>query len=209
MVGTRPVQRGPGVASRNRTIVHLPLRPRALDARAPRARGDRPGGQWPDSDSYEGELREGAHHGRGVCRWADGSAHDGTWREGEPHGYGVLTLAGSRRLEGEWAAGRFAGDDAGREAARLRARRGFPSRVHERGPEPDRGVRLGRSREGRARPPEGHSGRIPGPARTGFLLQGQGRPWGLVGPLTRRAPRCDSAGQADGVAPGRGRRPGD
>ena len=40
---------------------------------------------------YDGELREGKPHGRGVAILDDGSRIDGEWFDGKPHGRMVLT----------------------------------------------------------------------------------------------------------------------
>ena len=51
---------------------------------------------------YEGNMRDGKHHGQGIHTWANGDRYEGEWREGKEHGYGIYTWANGDRYEGEW-----------------------------------------------------------------------------------------------------------
>ncbi|KAL9180595.1 hypothetical protein ACHAXT_011048 [Thalassiosira profunda] len=59
-------------------------------------------------DVYEGEIRNGLRHGRGVYsyyRLANGSVcnvYDGQWQDGKRHGRGKMTYASGNVYEGEW-----------------------------------------------------------------------------------------------------------
>ena len=59
---------------------------------------------------YEGTMRNGIQHGRGIFTWASGKRYEGEWRDGKPHGRGIYTLAEGGRYEGEWRNGCFSRD---------------------------------------------------------------------------------------------------
>jgi len=51
---------------------------------------------------YEGELKDGKRHGRGVYLWADGNRYEGDWKDGKAHGHGVVVWVNGDRYEGDW-----------------------------------------------------------------------------------------------------------
>ena len=51
---------------------------------------------------YEGELRNGKHHGRGTITYANGHTYEGEWRNDKRHGRGIKTWPNGNRYEGEW-----------------------------------------------------------------------------------------------------------
>ena len=76
------------------------------------AGGERAEVFFPDGRRYEGELRDGKPHGRGVMTWPGfGDRYEGEFREGKMHGRGVMT--GRSMFEG-WKTGapdfRFEGE---------------------------------------------------------------------------------------------------
>lgn len=58
------------------------------------------------TDHYEGEMRDGKAHGRGIVVTADGGRYDGEWREGNEHGRGTWAGANGDRYDGEWRDGK-------------------------------------------------------------------------------------------------------
>ena len=55
---------------------------------------------------YEGTMRAGKMHGRGVFEWSNGFRYEGELRDGKQHGYGIYDGANGERYEGEWRQGR-------------------------------------------------------------------------------------------------------
>jgi TonB family protein len=51
---------------------------------------------------YEGDLREGRPHGRGIFTAPNGNRYEGEHREGKRHGRGVFTFANGDRYDGEY-----------------------------------------------------------------------------------------------------------
>ncbi len=62
----------------------------------------RVGGQ--PTERYEGEMRNGRPHGRGVFTYADGRRYDGSFRALQREGKGTLSFPNGTRYEGEWKA---------------------------------------------------------------------------------------------------------
>ena len=60
---------------------------------------------WSDGSIYEGEIRNGKMHGKGVYTWLDGERHEGEFHDDEIHGKGVRTWPDGRRYEGEYRDG--------------------------------------------------------------------------------------------------------
>ena len=66
-------------------------------------------------DVYEGEIRYGLRHGKGVYsyyRLANGSVcnvYDGQWQDGKKHGRGKMTYTSGNVYEGEWKDGKKLG----------------------------------------------------------------------------------------------------
>ena len=53
-------------------------------------------------EKYEGEIKDGKRHGRGVMKYANRSEYDGQWKDGKRHGRGVFEYANGGRTDGEW-----------------------------------------------------------------------------------------------------------
>ena len=64
-----------------------------------------------DGRRYEGDLRDGAAHGRGVVIYPDGTRCEGEFRRGEPAGRMVICWPDGRQETGEWRERRFYADD--------------------------------------------------------------------------------------------------
>jgi hypothetical protein len=61
---------------------------------------------WPDGVIYEGMLKNGLKHGRGVHTLADGSVYEGNFKKGLKDGKGVMTYAtDGQALNFLWSAG--------------------------------------------------------------------------------------------------------
>ncbi len=61
---------------------------------------------WPDGVIYEGMLKNGLKHGRGVHTLADGSVYEGSFKKGLKDGKGVMTYASDgHELNFLWSAG--------------------------------------------------------------------------------------------------------
>ena len=63
--------------------------------------------EWSSGFRYEGELREGKQHGYGTYVGANGERYDGGWREGRPHGQGTYVQSDGSVYEGAWRDGCF------------------------------------------------------------------------------------------------------
>ncbi|MDJ1184127.1 MORN repeat-containing protein [Roseofilum casamattae] len=55
---------------------------------------------YPGGDNYQGELRSGLPHGRGVYVYATGDRYQGMFLNGKPNGQGLLIKVDDSRLEG-------------------------------------------------------------------------------------------------------------
>lgn len=55
-----------------------------------------------DGAQYEGQMKEGVPHGRGVMEWPDGRQYDGEWRSGNRDGQGTMRWPGGRQFSGSW-----------------------------------------------------------------------------------------------------------
>ncbi len=62
---------------------------------------------WANGFRYEGELRDGKQHGHGTLTQANGARYVGGWREGRPHGQGTYTQADGTIFKGAWRDGCF------------------------------------------------------------------------------------------------------
>jgi len=65
-------------------------------------------GDWKTA-KYEGEMKEGKEHGRGVLVYADSARYEGDWKDGKWHGHGVRVFANGDRYEGDWKDGKRTG----------------------------------------------------------------------------------------------------
>lgn len=66
--------------------------------------------QYADGDRFEGEYKEGLMDGLGVYKWANGSVFFGQWKENNMHGCGKKYYPGGAIEEGEWVEDDFVGD---------------------------------------------------------------------------------------------------
>lgn len=55
-----------------------------------------------DGTQYEGQLKDGIPHGRGVMKWPDGRQYDGEWRSGNRDGQGTMRWPDGRQFSGSW-----------------------------------------------------------------------------------------------------------
>lgn len=61
------------------------------------------------TEHYDGEMRDGRSHGRGIYTFADGGRYDGEWMDGEVHGQGIFTHPNGAGYEGGFSEGKFHG----------------------------------------------------------------------------------------------------
>ena len=73
-----------------------------VEIRAAFAQTERSAVTYTDGSRYEGEVRNGKRHGRGVYVWSDGTRYEGDWRDGHKHGQGTYTWANGHRYAGEF-----------------------------------------------------------------------------------------------------------
>ena len=71
---------------------------------------------WANGFRYEGELRDGKQHGQGTFTQASGEYYVGAWRNGRPHGQGTYTQVDGTTFDGTWRDGCF-GEREGRWAS--------------------------------------------------------------------------------------------
>jgi len=62
--------------------------------------------QYTDGGRYQGALRDGRRHGRGVYIYPNGDRYSGAWQNGRKQGWGVYQWASGNRYEGFWSKGR-------------------------------------------------------------------------------------------------------
>jgi hypothetical protein len=65
--------------------------------------------QFPNGDTYVGEVAAGIPHGRGKYTWKDGSSYDGDWSAGKKHGKGLFHWPTNATYEGDWMGGQMEG----------------------------------------------------------------------------------------------------
>ena len=51
---------------------------------------------------YDGEIKSGRAHGKGIVTFSDGRTFECTWFEGAPRGHGKMTLADGEVFEARW-----------------------------------------------------------------------------------------------------------
>ena len=68
--------------------------------------------EWSNGFRYEGELRDGKQHGHGTYVGASGERYEGEWREGRPHGQGTYVEGDGTVYEGAWHDGCFGDRDS-------------------------------------------------------------------------------------------------
>lgn len=61
---------------------------------------------------YEGDYRDNKRHGRGVFVWADGNKYEGDWKADRKDGRGVFVWANGELYDGEWKDDKFHGRGA-------------------------------------------------------------------------------------------------
>ena len=54
-----------------------------------------------DVEKYDGEWKDGKHHGKGIYTWPDGHEYNGEWEEGKEHGMGTFTSPFGFKYVGE------------------------------------------------------------------------------------------------------------
>ena len=54
---------------------------------------------WPDGSRYDGQWKEGKHHGFGRLVHAEGDVYEGMWKEDQAHGYGIYQHYNGNRYE--------------------------------------------------------------------------------------------------------------
>ncbi len=69
-------------------------------------------GEW-KKEEYEGDLKDGKRHGRGVLVRASGDRYEGDWKDGKEHGRGVYVWANGDECKGDWREGRLVGTGSG------------------------------------------------------------------------------------------------
>ncbi len=65
---------------------------------------------YPDGSQYDGEIKDGKRHGKGIMIRADGARYEGEWQNNKPHGQGTATVPDGRKREGEWREGKYVGE---------------------------------------------------------------------------------------------------
>lgn len=55
---------------------------------------------YPQIGTYNGQMKDGKFHGKGVMKWVDGSFYDGEFSEHKRHGLGVFRERSNQ--EAEW-----------------------------------------------------------------------------------------------------------
>jgi hypothetical protein len=64
---------------------------------------------FPHGDVYDGEFRDGKRNGRGTYTFRDGTKYVGEFGDDEYNGRGVLTYPDGTRQEGTWVNGTYSG----------------------------------------------------------------------------------------------------
>ena len=57
---------------------------------------------WPNGDTYKGELVNGIMEGKGTYTWANGVKYVGQWRNGKKHGFGTIYYTDNNKYIGNW-----------------------------------------------------------------------------------------------------------
>ena len=64
---------------------------------------------WPQGDAYEGDWKDGKHHGVGTFLWKSGSSYTGAWDAGMIHGEGKMVYSSGIVYRGGWTRGKPGG----------------------------------------------------------------------------------------------------
>ena len=59
------------------------------------------------SSIYEGELKKGKAHGKGILTFSDDTIYEGNFKKNRPHGKGIYTDARENTYEGKWRNGKL------------------------------------------------------------------------------------------------------
>ena len=62
-----------------------------------------------DDQEYEGQMKDGKRHGKGIMRWTDGDVYQGEYKEGKMHGKGIYKFKSGKTYNGEWVNGNMEG----------------------------------------------------------------------------------------------------
>ena len=54
-----------------------------------------------DDSEYEGQMKDGKKHGKGITRWTDGDVYQGEYKEGKMHGKGIYKFSSGKTYNGE------------------------------------------------------------------------------------------------------------
>ena len=55
-----------------------------------------------NGNNYDGDLKNGKKHGRGVYRWANGAVYEGDYKDDKRHGQGEYRSTDGRVYNGVW-----------------------------------------------------------------------------------------------------------
>jgi hypothetical protein len=67
-------------------------------------------------ERYEGNWKQGAREGRGICYYANGDKYEGQWTDNQKHGEGKMTYKNSTNKNGIWEKDAFKGEIKSKEA---------------------------------------------------------------------------------------------
>ena len=59
------------------------------------------------SSIYEGEIKKGKAHGKGILTFSDDTTYEGNFKKNRPHGLGIYTDARENTYEGKWRNGKL------------------------------------------------------------------------------------------------------
>ena len=62
-----------------------------------------------DVGLYEGEYKDGEHHGQGTETYPNGEKYIGEWKDGGKNGQGTFTTPDGEKYVGEWKDNKFHG----------------------------------------------------------------------------------------------------
>ena len=59
------------------------------------------------SSIYEGEIKKGKAHGKGILTFSDDTTYEGNFKKNRPHGVGIYIDARENTYEGKWRNGKL------------------------------------------------------------------------------------------------------
>ncbi|KAL9184895.1 hypothetical protein ACHAXT_002672 [Thalassiosira profunda] len=62
--------------------------------------------RWGNGDVYEGPVKNGKPHGKGVFKYGNGCVYDGEVKDGMPHGKGIFKFTNGDVFDGQWVNGK-------------------------------------------------------------------------------------------------------